>query len=354
MQQHQQAAQSAQAFFRPKLLWEVQVLNFLVACTIVLLGATVISQVAVFVRMNRIHKALSAASLSTTTSASTASTSSSAQSAPSDPTESAPLVPYWCPTPHSTAYMGNMATYDTFILMGNDFAAGEGSSEWSSHSWVQLLRAHMQTQPGAAVADIDVIVAAGRADGNLTAQGEWLQTQSKYHTLMANHRGALVFVTVGTSALLADSDSSAPLLDVQRQLDSLFVGTDAVVPFNNRDAFPIVLVAQPSASSHALFVPPERATCPGALGALTLTDLQHVATAHSALATLYAQTARRYGAILVDTDRALGHLSLAAAPSLEQTLFNTDDCETYNNHGHIALSELLAQCLAHKAYTAPA
>lgn len=241
----------------------------------------------------------------------------------------------------------------TWILLGDEFAAGYGSSSPAQNSYHALLEAMAREQTGYGPT---IINAVGSNPGNLPEQIRLLRQSSSFRAVVAANEPILLFVSYGAGWLStqyqASGDASLYVLD--DQLRMIAGGNASLISADIATHFQAVVMSHPDPSFGGVAVPEQYAICAyePSLNRPTLAsrDAHNRIVYDSTL--MLSRYAKQQGYAFVDVDAALGAYSIAQK-RYDSDLTTFRDCYTYNDLGHSFLADMLWQCMSNRTYSIP-
>lgn len=250
---------------------------------------------------------------------------------------------------------GSLPAYKakTWFLLGDEFAAGQGSSAPSQNSYQALLEAMARDQTGY---DPTIINAVGANPLNLPEQIRLLRQSSSFRAVVAANEPILLLFSYGAGWLSSQwqTTGDASVYSLIDQIHMLAGGNASLIGSDIATHFQVVVMSRPDPARGGVAVPEQYAVC-SAEPSLNRPSV-HSRMAHSQIVTdaslILKQYAIKQGYAFVDVDEALGHYSLAQKRwDSDATAFR--DCSTYNDLGHSFLADLVWQCMGNRSYVIP-
>lgn len=279
--------------------------------------------------------------------AATATTTTTATSPP--PTVASAAADYRCQLP--TDYTG-LVYAPTWVLLGDDFAAGVGATDAEQTSWWARLRALARVHQGT---DPAVMSAVGPNADNLAVQIEQLAASAEWRQLLADGRQVVLWVSYGAEWLQRRADQGAQdaaLSIVLDQLDRLWLNS-TLIPWDGAGRVAVVLVAHADPVAGGVAVPARLAPGCATLNHPTLASRTAHEQIYGSLRTALAALARRRHWAFVDTDVPLGRYAWPSVSARDAGGAFTD-CAHYGDRGQALLASVLWACINNETYVAGA
>jgi hypothetical protein len=329
-----------------RLAVHIRVIAFSSFVIIAALSACVVLSALSLRTVTRVHEKVAAAS-ENGDGLSTATTTTTSSSSPLSNTG------YRCDIP--LAYR-SLSSAPTWILLGDEFAAGHGASNPTQTSYAAALL-EMARHAGSAAANTNIINAATQHTDDLHAQVQALRASSAFASAMQSHEPVLVLVSYGAQWLQQGGGASASLSRLYAQFASaLFNGSDALAPAatttTTTTQVSIILIAPPNPFANGVLVPAELTQC--SVGELNHPTVDAYATQrniYDSVRIMMRSIATRQGYAFVDTDTALAQYAWPTATGRSSSAFA--DCRLYNDMGQALLAELLWSCFSRRPYVPP-
>lgn len=259
---------------------------------------------------------------------------------------------YMCYLPQSRAGILDAIKARVWIVLGDEFAAGQGSSSPSQNSYLALLENMAKADFGY---DPIVINGVGSNAQNLPEQIRSLRQSSRFSSVVASSEASvLVILSYGASWLSAQRTDSASMYELAQQIRQLDSGNSSLIKPEIASRFQVLIITNPDPVYGGVMVPEEYVQCEdSSLNRPTVASRMSHAQIMADSSSLLRQFATSRGYALIEVDQALGMHSLAQKRSVnDYTTFRT--CRTFGDWGQFLLADAVWQCLHNKTYTAPA